>query len=385
MFQNPAESRALGGTALSFAVVKVDQGRIELSDTMPAGFGTFNKYSESVIPIPDGAGDVYPGGSFGTYIPNVTLRPSFTTAAETTQEMWKRQFGYAVDGVISIDPVALGYILRSTDPITLSSGDILTSESLVPLLLNTVYLRYNSGDAVEDNLAQDLIYGEAVGATFTRLTSGALNPKVLVAALMQGWEERRVLYWSANESESAQLTTLGRNGEIPISDAKTDRVGVYFQDNVGSKLNFYLHQNVHLATAECRDDGRQNHRVTVDLTSSVPAEVDSLPPAVVGAWEREDLEPGVQRMIVMLYAPPGSQIVGTSVNGQPMAIKELHDTHYPVGQIVVSVEPGGTATLVYDLVSGDAGAKALEAQVTPMVNATPVDQTVLDCSTVPAA
>ena len=140
MFQNPAEARALGGTALSFAVIKVDQGRIELSETIPAGFSNFAHYGTSVIPIPDGAEAVYPEVAFGTFIANATVRPSFTTAAEITQETWRQQFGYTVDGILSIDPVALDYILRSTDPITLSSGDVLTSTPLVPFLLNTVWV-----------------------------------------------------------------------------------------------------------------------------------------------------------------------------------------------------------------------------------------------------
>jgi hypothetical protein len=383
MFQNPAEARALGGTALSFAVVKVDQGRIDLSETVAAGFDNFTHHASSVIPIPDGAETVYPKDSFGTFIPNATLRPSFTTAAAITQEMWRQQFGYTVDGILSIDPVALSYILRATEPITLSSGDVLTSTSLVPFLLNTVYLRFNSGDAVADNLAQDQIYGEAVSATFSRLASGSLNPKVLVAALLQGWDERRVLYWSAQRDEQAQLAAIGLNGELPLSDAKTDRVGIYFQDNVGSKLNYYLQQSVHLGTASCRSDGRQNYRVSVDLGSVVPPDPALLPPAVVGAWEREGLRPGVQRMIIMLYAPPGSEIVSASVNGQPVIVESMRDTTYPVGKMTVSVEPGATLTMSYDVVAAEPGKKALEAQVTPLVNPTFQDERALDCATVP--
>ncbi|HYI32393.1 MAG TPA: DUF4012 domain-containing protein [Glaciibacter sp.] len=384
MFQNPAEARALGGTALSFAVIKVDGGRIELSKTIAAGFDNFTRHASSVIPVPDGADAVYPGGSFGTYIPNATVRPSFTTAAETTQAMWRLQFGYEVDGIFSIDPVALGYVLRATDPITLSTGDVLTHKSLVPLLLNDVYLRFNSGDPRADNAAQDKIFGEAVNSTFAQLSSGALDPKYLLAAVARGWEEHRVLFWSSHETERNQLVTFGLNGELPLSDAATDRVGIYFQDNVGSKLNYYLQQNVHLGTASCRDDGRQNYRVTVDLMNQAPLDSGSLPPSIVGNWESEGLSPGQQRMIVLLYAPPGSTVLGVSVNGTPTALEPLHDTDYPVGKVVVTIQPGQSAAVSYDFVAAEAGHKALEATVTPMVNATTVANQPLDCATVPA-
>src|SRR5690606_14461807 len=59
MFQNPAESRALGGGALSFAVMRVDNGHIDLEDSFPASTGNFQHYPTSVIPIPDGAEAVY--------------------------------------------------------------------------------------------------------------------------------------------------------------------------------------------------------------------------------------------------------------------------------------------------------------------------------------
>ena len=116
----------------------------------------------------------------------------------------------------------------------------------------------------------------------------------------------------------------------------------------------------------------------------MPAAVGALSPSIVGQWELEGLRAGVQRMIVMLYAPPGSQIVGASLNGQPVALESLHDTDYPVGKLVVSVAPGATVSMSYDLIAAEAGEKALEAQITPMVNATFVDEQPLDCATVPA-
>ena len=383
MFQNNAEARALGGAALSFAVVKVDKGRIELGETMPAVGGNFVSSKSPVMPLPLGTAELYQG-TLGTFIANVTSRPSFTTAAELTQEMWKRDQGYAVDGILSIDPVALSYILRATDPITLPSGDVLTSTSLVPLLLNTVYQRYNTRNSGRDNAAQDKVYNEAVSATFGALTNGKLDAKKLIAALTQGWNEHRVLYWSSHKDEEAQLTDIGLNGEPPVSDAKTDRVGVYFLDNVGSKMNFYLHQAVHLSQATCRPDNRQSYRVSVDLTNTIqPAAVKSLSPSITGQWKLEKLSPGVQRMIVLLYAPPGASIVGATMGGAAVALEAWHDTDYPVGRLVVTVPPGATVNLSYDVVAAKPGKKALEALVTPMVNATPVDTVPLDCATVP--
>jgi hypothetical protein len=384
MFQNPAEARALGGTALSFSVMKVDKGRIELQETIPAAYGNFTQYKSTVVPAPDGAIPLY-GADYGMFIANVTVRPSFPDTARITQEMWLREFGYNVDGIVSVDPVALSYILRATDPIQLSSGDVLSSETLVPLLLNTVYQRFNSGNVVRDNIAQDVVYSEVVGATFGRLTSGPLNPQALIAALMQGTAERRILMYSARAEETAQLTAFGLTGELPVSDATTDRIGVYFQDNVGAKMNFYLQQAVHLQQATCRPDGRSNYRVSVDLTNAVdPALVKTLSPSILGQFKREKVKKGDQRMVVMIYAPPGSEIIGAGLNGKPQNLVDYHDEAYPVRKMVVTIPAGGTSSLSYDIVAPAAGPKILEAAITPMVNPTAVDSTPLDCATVPA-
>lgn len=383
MFQNNAEARALGGTALSFALVTMDNGKIELTKTVSAGFGNFDHYATSVIPVPDGVEGIY-ADAFGTFIANATVRPSFVSAAQMTSVMWKQQFGLDVDGVISIDPVALGYILGSSEPIPLSTGDVLTKDSLVPLLLNEVYQRYWSRDVVADNKAQDLVYSEAVAATFSALSGGKFDAKILLAAMMQGWDERRILFWSAHEDEQAEFAQAGLNGELPQSDTTTDRVGVYFQDAIGSKMDYYLTQSVHLSQAACRADGRANYRISVELTNTAPANaLRALSPSILGTWKHEGVKPGSQRMIVMLYAPPGSQIVGATAGGAAIQLEALHDTDYPVGKVRVEFAPGATQNLTFDVVAAQPGKKTLEAEITPMIHPTTVDTVPLDCATLP--
>lgn len=380
-FQNPAEARALGGTSLFFALISVDNGRIQLQDVIPAGFANFPRSSESIVPIPDGVGEVYPDGAFGTFIANATVRPDFPSAAEIIDANWQQSIGGQIDGVISIDPVALSYILRASDPMKLSTGDTVDSKNLVPFLLNEVYQRYNTDDIVSDNLAQNAVYAEVVQATFAKLTGGSLKPAALVSALVQATSERRMLLWSTHEDEQAQYAALGLDGALPKSDSTTQRVGVYTQDAVGSKLNYYLTEAVHLESSACTVGDAEAKRVSVDLASSVPADTSTLSPSITGNWESEGLEPGFQRVILMLYSPPGSTITNATVNGEPYSLENLHDTDYPVGKVTVIVPPQGKLTVSYDFTAPKTGATNFEAIVTPLVHATPVDSRPVDCST----
>ena len=384
MFQNNAESRPLGGTSLSFAVISIDQGRIVFDEAIPAGFRNFVT-SIPVLPQPDGVAELF-NGELGNFIANNTLRPSFTTAALVTQEMWKRDQGYGVDGIISIDPVALSYILRATGPIPLSTGDVLTSDSLVPLLLNGVYQRYNTRNVVKDNLAQDAVYSEAVDATFSALTTKPVDPGALISAITQGWTESRIMYWSAHEEEQARLVTFGLNAELPVSDETTERMGVYFAENTGSKMNYYLNQSIELSQASCRTDGLESYRISTTLTNTMdPPFVNQLSPSILGLQAAKmGLPKGVQRMVAYLYAPPGSTITNVSVNGGPPQYEAHHDGDYPVGKVVVDVNPGAAMNITYDVLAGTPGVRTLEAKTTPMVSTTPITTTALDCATVTA-
>lgn len=384
MFQNSAEPRALGGAALSFTLIKLDNGKMTLEKTVAASTGSFSKYPTSVIPIPDGAEVVYPSGEFGTFIPEASARPSFTTAGETVTEMWRLQFGQQLDGVLSIDPVALSYVLRATGPIKIGKGDVLDENSLVPLLLNGVYLRYGDYAPKAANAKHDALYAKIVSAVFGALTGGDVDTTKLMSALAQGWDERRILFWSSHPDEEARVAELGLNGEMPVTDHETVRAGLYLQDSVGSKLSFYLRQSVALSHGQCFGDGRTYYGVALDLINTLDASVAPvLPFHITGEWARVGVGVGVNRMTIRLYAPPGSQIEGATVDGAPITLAPMHDTDYPVGKTIIQVQPGGRLSLVYYF-SLDADAdRGFEAQITPLVTPTKVTTTAIDCSSVP--
>ncbi|HEY8765854.1 MAG TPA: DUF4012 domain-containing protein, partial [Dehalococcoidia bacterium] len=126
LFQNPAELRASGGIAGAVALVHTESGRIAL--TQQAAASDFPFYEHPVLKLPAETRGLY-GNITGQYMQDVNLTPSFPQSAQLAREMWKREFGVTADGVLSIDPIALSYILRATGPITLPTGDVLSSEN----------------------------------------------------------------------------------------------------------------------------------------------------------------------------------------------------------------------------------------------------------------
>jgi len=384
MFQNNAEARSLGGTALSLMELRLDQGRIELVRALPAGWGNFDQTpDEPIIPAPEGFAQFAPG-EFGTYIPNATLRPSFVSAAQIVQANWLREFGYSPDAVIGADVVGLSYLLRATGPVTTTTGHTVDASNLVPVLLNGVLQEFNTGDVRRDNELQDVVYADVVAQTFARATSGDLDVTELFSAVMQAAGEHRLLVWSAHEDLEAVFVEAGADAGIPDSDGETDRFGFYINDNVGSKLNYYLATAVDVASGQCKPTGTATRRLTLTLTSTLPPDaVVNLSPSVTGNFESEQLAPGVQRIKVYAYAPTNGSIVAASVNGTAVPLDGFSDDGHQVQFFWVSVDPGASVALAVDLETGSPSGTPLDVRVTPGVNATVQTDSELDCTAAP--
>ncbi len=384
MFQNNAELRSLGGTALSFSEISVDDGEIQLVRTVPAGLEEFPFREEPVVPLPAGFEDLY-SRSDGYFIADATMRPSGDTAARIVQAEWESKYGDKVDGVISMDGPALSGLMAATGPVTLSTGDEVSSENVVPLLFNEVYLRYNTGDLLADNLAQNRVYAETVEQTFGRLSSGEFDPLTLVRSLRSAASNGSFTVWLDEQDERAALssTTFGASG-VPAGTDDTDVVGLYLNDQVGSKLDYYLNASVTTASAACAAGDRQVYRATMSLTNTVPtSQVPSLSPSITGGdYRRIGLDKAEQRFAVFVYLPEGATLLGAQVNGESVAPTGQTDEGHPVQVLWVRVKPGATSTLSVDVLAPSLGERELEVDVTPTLSGVSRSSMPLDCSTV---
>src|SRR5665647_1563405 len=115
-FQNEAEARGTGGLAGAFAIVEANHGKLRFtrmeSDT------TLHDIAAKVDFGPDYRHLFGAAGTTTTYRQG-NLSPHFPYAAQIWASMWKNYSGQKVDGVIAVDPSALGYLLAVTGPATL--------------------------------------------------------------------------------------------------------------------------------------------------------------------------------------------------------------------------------------------------------------------------
>ncbi len=152
--------------------------------------------------------------------------------------MWQRETGQQVNGVIAIDPVTLGYLLKATGPVQLATGDTLTSDNAVKLLLSEAYAKYS------DPKVQDAFFASAASAVFEKVSSGGFDAKQFVAALTRSAGEGRLRLWSADTSEEQLIDGTAVAGMLPTADEETRQFGVYLNDGTGSKMDYYLQKTI---------------------------------------------------------------------------------------------------------------------------------------------
>jgi hypothetical protein len=370
LFQNPAELRSTGGIAGALAQLTVSDGAIAL--TQQASSSDFPKASVPVLELPLETRGLY-GDITGKYIQDVNLTPQFPISAPLAAEMWRQQFGVQVDGVMSVDPVALSYLLRATGPVTLLTGDVLTSENAVQLLLSDVYARY------PDTRMQDAFFAAAAAAVFETVARGAMQPAPLLAALAQAGEEHRLLVWSARGDEQKRLAETTLAGGLPVSDSESARIGVYFNDATGSKMGTYLETQINAGQAVCRVDGRPSYVAEVTVTNNAPADASvSLPDYVTGAGAY-GVAPGNIKLITNVYGPAGSANLGVTRNGEKLAHNSTTDTGYPVSAVAVELAPGESTTFTSSFLGEKGGELSVEIRKTPEINIFPVGKVDISC------
>lgn len=368
MFQNPAEPRASGGNPGALALIGTDGGRISL--LQQASTADFPRFPEPVLPLPVETAGIY-GNLTGRFLQDVTLTPRFQQSAALASEMWFQRFGTRVDGVLSIDPVALGYLLDATGPIPLATGDELTTENAAQLLLSDVYNRYPAGPD------QDAFFAAASGAVFDRIASGAFDPTKLIGALAHAGTERRVLLWNAAEAEQALLDGTTLTDLLPTAEQAPDAFGVYVNDGTGSKMGYYLDLETATGIAQCGADN-QLLGLRLTLTNTAPADAaTSLSEYVTGAGQ-VGVTPGNFRFNVIVYAPPGSMPGGVLRDGAALPSQLATDGEFPVTQFVVELAPGESTTI--DLgVTTDGVSKRPDTISTPKLHLRETQQVAVNC------
>lgn len=366
VFQNNAEIRAGGGLPGAVAMVSADQGALEMTRVVPAS--SFGVTEEPVLPLTDAEVEIW-NNQLGTYFLDGNFTPDFPRTADLWQARWEQEYE-AVDGVMTIDPVTLSYLLRATGPLEVPGGPTLKAGNVVDELLHQVYLRY------EEPSDQDAYFTAVANEVFSRVSAGAGDPRVLIESLARGTEEGRVKLHSFDETEQAAIAGSQIAGELKTDPVSSDpQVGVYLNDATGAKMSYFLRHDVQVTANSCQN-GVQRLSGRAYLLSDAPADAANLPDYVTGGG-RYRVEPGKQVVGMQIIGPVGGTVTDVRFNGADIAVPPVVDLEgRPVVSVFLELEPGFTADVEWHMTTGEGQDGTVAVDTTPGVEAENKSRTV---------
>lgn len=348
LIQNNAEVRASGGIPGALAVLTLDKGRLTLgSQTSATSMGSFTPPMEV-----DPQQELIYSGRLGKFMQDVNLTPDFPTAAATARAMWKKETGESLDGVVSIDPVALAYILDSTGPIELKDPELraltsdgalpvkLTGKNVVKTLLSDVY------SAVPEPTLQDAYFAGVAREVFASISGGGTDAKQLINALSRGANEGRVLLWSSSHEEQAMISEYSLGGAAVGGRVSPSEFGVYFNDGTGAKMDYYIKRTVQLVEG-CPHGGYGQIRVRVTSTNTAPNDAATSLPEYVTGGGAFGVPAGTVQTNIVTYGPVQSNVESVMADGKKISFASQSHSGRPVGTITVALPPGKSSTVEF--------------------------------------
>ena len=283
---NNAEMRAGSGMFLS-------AGELQSG---PEGLRLSAMRSVTDIPVPIGAvplpGDL--ADRWGWLEPNADWRnlmtsPRFDVAAPLAAQMWVAAGNAPVDGVMVLDPVALGGLLRGTGPVEVD-GRRFTEQNIVEELLHAQYLRFPTH---EDKPERREGLGRISGAIFTALDAGKWSLSGLASGLADAAGGRHLFMWAADPSEQAAWQALGVDGAL-----QPDSLLLSMLNRGGNKLDPFLRVRAEMAVASVEEETEVT--LTIHLENRVPP---GEPRYVAGPHPQSGVGEGVYVGILTLNLP----------------------------------------------------------------------------------
>ncbi|WP_062292780.1 DUF4012 domain-containing protein [Demequina phytophila] len=330
MVQNNAEPRASGGIPGAIIEIAVQDGRIELGDFRPAS--SLVKY-DGVGGLSTDEARIF-GDQMQMFPQDVNFTPEFPRAAELMTRFWTAGGGDEVDGVVSIDPIALGWMLEGAAPVAVGPFEI-TSDNLADVMLSDAYFEYaNPAD-------QDDFFARASAALFGEITSGRGSA---VQGVERAIDAGRLMVWSsaAHEQDLLQPTR--------IAGAFLERegtVGVFVNDGSGSKIGYYIDAEATVTDRMCADGSIAGQTISITYTHTFDGDAESLPEYVAGEGIFVPL--AEFHANVLVYPAVGTGITRATLDGDKIKVRPEHQAGRTLATARIELAPGASTTLQFEV------------------------------------
>ncbi len=288
IFQNNAELRPTGGFIGSFALVDVEDGKVEKME-VPGGGSYDLKGSLSLrLSSPQPLHLINPRWEFQ----DANWYPDFPASARQLSLFYGKAGGPSVDGVIAVNATLMEKLLAAIGPVEMPEYDkVITSQNFFFETQKEVELDYDK----EENKPKKFI-GDLAPKVLQRVIDADRETMVkLAGSLEQALAQKDLQFWFSDEDTQARIAALGWGGEI--RQTAGDYLYVVHTNIAGQKTDLAM-----------KDDIEHSAKVLPDGTAIVTLTLKRTHGGQKGA-----LFSGVRNVdYVRFYVPKGSTLVEAS-------------------------------------------------------------------------
>jgi hypothetical protein len=342
LFENPAESRASGGVPGDYAEVTAVEGRLSLvkvgSTVTLESIG--NPAGKHLIGPEDYLAR-YSQFEPEDYWANVPMSPDFPSVGEVAANLYPECGGAKVNGVISLDPVAMAGLLAAIGPITAPQwpGPV-DADNAVVILAHDQYIHFGTDGSLQVQFVHALIKSLWLGLVTRKLPSLPTLANDLLPALRGG----HLLLYSETPQAERFFEAVHVAGSMP--PVHGDFLGVVTQNADGNKIDWYLRRSIDYRAVLNQTTDQITAVLTLKLHNLSPT--SGLPPIIIDPASGGTTTPGESELYVSIYSPWEED--GSSLDGIPLVMTDQQELGRFVYSAFVMVPAGGTATIVLHLV-----------------------------------
>ena len=332
-FQTLNEQRATGGVIGAYGILEAKAGRMRLVKVAPIAPLT-RMLKGRIEPPPNFSQFDIDGGSTLQF-QQVNQMAHWPTAARGLLAMYERATGESLDGVIAMDQVALGLLMRGAPPIDAPILDTeVTAANVVEVVSRQGYEELNEAE-------QNVLIVGIVKHFWDSFAKGALPARELAEGINDAIDTKHLKLFSLHGGASEPLAALEADDDLSSEGPHVQMV--YGNNYSANKVDYFVYRDLNIQI-EDNDDGLLTVNTTITYQNRAPS-------APVTDLIRNNLTqdpPGTARSELCTLLPVGAKWVSFDIDGKKYrqyGDKELG--RYRVGCGLIDALSGDTSTMTH--------------------------------------
>ena len=338
--QSPSEVRGTGGLIGFYGILVADEGRLRIAKLAP--ITELSHQGPQKVAAPDWFARLYgPIGALHEW-QQVNASINFPAVADVILDRYDMVAGERLDGVIAMDPLALGLMTRGTGAVDGGVLGPIDENNAREVLFRDVYTHFEDRPK-----AQNKVLRSIVEQFWGSLGSGNIDVGGFSDGLGEAVDTGRIKIFASDPDVQDAMLDLGIDGGYAD---ETSNVQAVFNNNwSANKIDYYLHRTIetHIVFDA---DGDATVTTEVLLTNEAEADEGGL---MSGAFIKGQ-EDGTNTMSLFFLMPEDSTESAVTVEGRDSNPFQGRDDRSPVAWTIVRVPAGETTrvTLTYNLAGG---------------------------------